>query len=189
MITTFYYRSPAITRQYRNYWCVPAAVQTMWNLVMGTSNVTFARQQNLYALIRHHNRYHYRTRGNDVQGWAWALRHYTNEPYWARSYSVKNDALRAIVAALDRTGHPVGVAVRHGTHAWIVLGYKARPLATDPSKKTILGFYVSGPLGPGSSDPWKYSYISLSTFRKVYTRYHEATRHVIWEQKYVLVSD
>jgi len=187
--STLIYRSAAITRQYRSYWCVPAATQTMWNLVVGRNDIRWARQKSLYSIIRQHNRYRYRTLGNDVQGWAWALRHYTKAPYWARMYTTKTQAVAAIVGAIDRTGHPVGVTIRHGTHAWIVLGYKARPLASDPSQQTILGFYVSGPLGPGSSDPWKYRYVSLASFNKVYTKYHESTRHVIWEGKYVIVSE
>jgi hypothetical protein len=187
--SVLFYRSPAVVRQYKNYWCVPAVVQTMWNMIEDTSNVQWARQRSLYSNIRKHNRYRYSTKGNDIQGWAWALRYYTGEPYRARSFTSKTTAMRAIAEAIDRTGHPVGITVHHGAHAWIVLGYKAQPSATDPSKRTILGFYVSGPLGPGSRDPWKYRYMSMASFRKVYGKYHERTRKVIWENKYVLVSD
>ena len=117
----------------------------MWNLLTETSNVTYARQQTLYSQIRKHNRYHYTTNGNDVQGWAWALRYYTDEPYKARSFTSKTTAIRAIVEAIDRTGHPVGITVHHGTHAWVVLGYKAQPSATDPTKRTILGLLRQRP--------------------------------------------
>ncbi len=184
-----FYSSPAVIRQYKNYWCVPAATQTMWNLIEATSNANYSRQHALYTQIRKHNRYRYVTNGNDVQGWAWALRAYTGEPFTARSFVSKNSAMHAIVEAIDRTGHPVGITVRHGTHAWVVLGYKAQPDATDANKRTILGFYVSGPLGPGSSDPWKYSYLSMATFRKYFGKYHERTRKVIWEDRYVVVTD
>jgi hypothetical protein len=189
IIAKLFYRSPAITRQYRSYWCVPAATMTMWNLIDGTSNVGWSRQKTLYYQIRKHNRYHYKTKGNDIQGWAWALRNYTGAPYQARSLVSKTAAINAIAGAIDRTGHPVGITVNHGTHAWVVIGYKAVPYASDPSRHNILGFYVSGPLGPGSRDPWRYRYYSLATFRKVYGRYHEATRKVVWERKYVLVSE
>jgi hypothetical protein len=189
IVSKLLYRSSAITRQYRNYWCVPAAVMTMLNLVNDTSDTRWARQNTLYNMIRKHNRYRYRTNGNDIQGWAWAMRFYGGEPYVAKAYTSKTTAIKSIVSAIDRTDHPVGITVHHGTHAWIVLGYKARPSSTDPSVKTILGFYVTGPLGPGSSDPWRYRYYSMATFRKVYGRYHESSRKVIWEGKYVLVSE
>jgi hypothetical protein len=184
---TFIYRSAAITRQYTNYWCVPAATQTMWNLITGADNRSYVRQKALYRQIRKHNRYRYKTKGNDIQGWAWALRYHTGEDYRARAYSSKSKAIREIARAIDRTGHPVGITVHHGSHAWIVLGYKAKPTASGG--RTILGFYVSGPLGPGSRDPWRYRYVSMSTFRRHYGKYHERTRKVIWENKYVLVSD
>jgi hypothetical protein len=185
----FIYRSSAITRQYTNYYCVPAAAQTMWNLITGSDNRTVARQKSLYRQIRKHNRYRYTTKGNDIQGWAWALRRFTGGEYRARAYTSKSKAMAEIAEAIDRTGHPVGITVHHGSHAWIVLGYKAQPSATDPDKRTILGFYVSGPLGPGSRDPWRYRYVTMANFRRYYGKYHERTRKVIWEDKYVLVSD
>ena len=182
------YRSSTVVRQYQNTWCVPAAMQSMWNLVRRTSNTSYARQKVLYRLIRAHNRYRYKTKGNDVQGWSYALRRYTQLPYQWHAYSSKTSAINAIAEAIDRTNHPVGITVHHGTHAWVVLGYKSsqQPGAT---RRTILGFYVHGPLGPGSGDPWKYRYMSMASFRKVYGSYHERTRKVIWEHKYVLVSD
>ncbi|HEY4632810.1 MAG TPA: hypothetical protein VIH00_02750 [Candidatus Limnocylindrales bacterium] len=185
----FIYRSAAITRQYTNYWCVPAVTQSMWNLIEGVTNRTYARQKSLYRQIRKHNRYRYTTKGNDVQGWAWALRRFTGEDYQARAYASKSRAMAEIAEAIDRTGHPVGITINHGSHAWIVLGYKAQPSATDPDKRTLLGFYVSGPLGPNSRDPWRYRYVTMANFRRYFGKYHERTRKVIWEDKYVLVSD
>jgi hypothetical protein len=108
------YRASAMVRQYTNYWCVPAATQTMWNLINGTSNATYARQRTLYKKIRAHNRYRYSTNGNDVQGWAWALRYYTGEPYRVRVFTSKTTSIKAIAEAIDRTGHPVGITVHHG---------------------------------------------------------------------------
>ena len=180
------YRRSAIVRQYTSYWCVPAAVQTMMNLLRGESNTSYLRQSVLYRQIRQHNRYSYSTLGNDVQGWAWALRQYTYKPYYARAYLSKTVALDVIVDSLKRTRHPVGVTVKAGTHAWIVLGYRA---SVDPvtSKRTILGFYVSGPLGY-PADPYPYRYLTLAAFNKVYTRYHEWQRRVIWEGMYVVVN-
>lgn len=180
------YRASTVVRQYKNTWCVPAATQSMLNLIVGTSNTSYSTQKSLYSKIRKHNRYRYKTAGNDVQGWAWALRTYAHQPYQWHAYKSKTSAINAIADAIDATQHPVGITVHHGTHAWIVLGYKSTD--TD-GRGTILGFYVHGPLGPGSNDPWKYRYMSMASFRKVYGYYHERTRKVIWEHKYVLVSD
>jgi hypothetical protein len=189
VLKVFIYQSSGVARQYKKNWCVAAVVQTMQNLVKGTANTTLAWQKSAYSLIHKHNRYTYKTHGNDVQGWAYAMKAYTGQPYTARSFVHKNDAIAAIAEALDRTGHPVGITVEHGRHAWIVLGYRASVAADDATKKTLLGFYVSGPLGPGSSDPWKYEYFSMARFRAHFGYYHEWQRKVIWEHQYVVVTD
>jgi hypothetical protein len=182
------YRYSAMVRQYTNYWCVPATVQSMANLVLGTSNKTYSRQGYIYKLTRQHNRYRYATKGNDPQGWAWSLRYFTGgRPYYGRAYTNKDTAIRSIADSIARTRHPVGVTVYSGTHAWVVLGYKQTYDRTEPSKKTLLGLYVSGPLGT-TRDRWPYKYLTVAQFREVFTRYHEWQRSVIWEGKWVVVA-
>jgi len=184
------YRSSAMTRQYTNYWCVPAATQSMVNLVRGTSNRSYLTQKYYYKLTRQHNRYTYVTKGNDPQGWAWAARYFSRGEanYTARAFTDKTAAVNFIAETIQRTRHPVGVTVRAGTHAWVVLGYRMQVSTTDPSKKTLLGLYVSGPLGT-SADRWPYKYLTVAQFRDVFTRYHEWQRKVIWEGKWVVISE
>ncbi|MGK2850091.1 MAG: hypothetical protein ACSLFN_04175 [Candidatus Limnocylindrales bacterium] len=183
------YRRSAMVKQYTNYWCVPATAQTILNLAAGRSDQTLATQRRMYRNIRAHNRYTYKTLGNDPQGWAWGLRYYSGNTlnYQARAFTSKTRALWAIQESIQRTGDPVGVTVRSGTHAWVVLGYRLSTDIADPSKRTLLGFYVSGPLG-GTRDPWTYKYMSLTAFRKVFSMYHEWQRKVIWEDKWVIIS-
>jgi len=183
------YRYSAMVRQYTSYWCVPAATQSMVNLVRGTSNKRYLTQKYYYKLTRQHNRYTYSTLGNDPQGWAWALDYFSKSTdYIARAYSDKTQAINAIADAIKRTGHPVGVTVRGGTHAWVVLGYRMSVNIEDPSKRSLLGLYVSGPLGT-TADRWPYRYLTVSQFRDSFTRYHEWQRKVIWEGKWVVVSE
>ncbi len=181
------YRSTAMVRQYTNYWCVPATVQSMANLVRGTSIRSYSRQAYIYKLTRLHNRYRYATRGNDPQGWAWSLRYFSGRNYQARAYTDKTVAINAIAASIAKTRHPVGVTVRAGTHAWVVLGYKQTFDRDEPSKKTLLGLYVSGPLGT-TADRWPYKYLTVAQFREVFTRYHEWQRRVPWEGRWVVIS-
>lgn len=185
----FIYRESAMVKQYTNYWCVPATTQTMVNLILGRSDRSYATQERIYRATRQHNRYTYKTKGNDPQGWAWALDYFSGgrTDYRDRTYSDKTAAIEAIAASIDRFGTPVGVPVHRGTHAWIVLGYRAERSITDPTKRTLTGFYVSGPLG-SPADPWPYKFISMADFRDHFTRYHEWQRSVIWEGKWVIVS-
>ena len=182
------YRYSAMVRQYTSYFCVPATVQSIANLILGTSNRSYSRQAYIYKLTRLHNRYRYATRGNDPQGWGWTLRYFTNgRPYYPRAYTNKDQAITSIWASIARTRHPVGVTVYAGTHAWVVLGYKLSYDLDEPAKKTLLGLYVSGPLGT-TSDRWPYKYLTVSQFRDVFTRYHEWQRSVIWEGKWVVLA-
>ncbi len=184
------YRSSAMVRQYTNYWCVPATTQSMVNLVRGTSNRSYATQQFMYKKTRLNNAYAYASLGNDPKGWAWALNYFSRgeASYEAHAYSSRTAAIQEIADSLMRTRHPVGVTVRRGTHAWVVLGFKGDVLPGDPSSRRVFGFYVSGPLG-SPTDPWAVKYISLDAFNAAFTRYHEWQRSVIWEDKYVVLSD
>ena len=183
------YRAGAMVRQYTSYWCVPAATQSMLNLALHTSNRRFLTQKYFYARIREHNRYRYATRGNDPQGWAYALRYFTRwkTTYQARSFTNKTQAINAIVDSIARTHQPVGVPVWGGTHAWVVVGYRSQSDPSAPSRRTVLGLYVSGPLA-SPRDPWVYEYLSVATFRLNFTRYHEWQRRVIWEGRWVIIS-
>ncbi len=178
-----------MVRQYTNYWCVPAATQSMVNLARGTSNRTYSTQRYYYRLTRQHNRYWYRTLGNDPQGWAWALRYFSRNTttYAARAYTNKTAAINAIAESIARTRDPVGVTVHRGTHAWVVLGFRQTYDPAEPAKKTLLGLYVSGPLGT-SRDKWPYRYLTVSQFKEYFTRYHEWQRKVIWEGKWVVIA-
>ena len=184
------YRSTAMVRQYTNYWCVPAATQSMVNLVRGTSNRRYLTQKYYYKLTRQHNRYTYVTKGNDPQGWAWAATYFSRgeATYRARAFTDKTAAINSIADALRRTRKPVGVTVRGGTHAWVVLGYRMSQNLEDPDKRTLLGLYVSGPLGT-TADRWPYRYLTVAQFRDVFTRYHEWQKRVIWEGKWVVISE
>ena len=184
------YRESAMTKQYTSYWCVPATTQTMLNLILGKSDRSYATQERIYKGTRKHNRYAYATKGNDPAGWAWALRYYSGgrTTYRDRAFTNKTAAITAIAESIDRTGHPVGVPVHRGTHAWIVLGYRAERSATDPTRRTLLGFYVSGPLG-SPKDPWRYAYLPMATFREHFSRYHEWQFNVVWEGRWVIISE
>jgi hypothetical protein len=184
------HRSSAMVKQYTNYWCVPAATQSMVNIVRGTSNRTYSTQSYMYKKTRQNNQYSYATLGNDPVGWAWAATYFSRgeATYTARAYSSRADAIAEIADSLLRTRHPVGVTVRKGTHAWVVLGFKGDMLPGDPDSLRVFGFYVSGPLG-SPTDPWSVKYMSVATFNNSYTPYHEWQRSVTWEGKYVVISD
>lgn len=182
-------RDSAAVTQYTNYWCVPAAVQTMLNLATGRSDRSYATQSRLYTELRRANLYNYATRGNDVRGWARVMTAHlpTGQGYADVSFSSRSAAYLAIVEAMDRTKRPVGIVVDEGTHAWTVVGFSVRETPGVPNSTTVLGFYVVGPLG-SPSDPWPKKYLTADQLAYRFTRYHEWQRSVPWEGLYVIVA-
>ena len=144
-------RAGAAVTQYTSYWCVPAATQTMLNLVRGTSDRTYATQARLYRELRAANNYTYPTLGNDVRGWARVLTAHlpAGQGYADHSFASPAGAYDAIVDSMDATGRPVGIIVDRGSHAWTVVGFRVAEQVGVPGSRTILGFYVIGPLGAG----------------------------------------
>jgi hypothetical protein len=77
-------------------------------------------------------------RGSDPQGWARTVSHYSR--YTARptayrweAYPTRAQAQQRAVQQLARTGKPVGLLVKHGTHAVVLTGATAsrNPATTD----------------------------------------------------------
>ena len=182
------YRPGAVAYQFTNYWCVPANAQTMLNIIYATKDRSRDTQARYAWHINRLNRYTYTTKGNDVAGWARFLDLWVpgSWHYLDRSYDSRMAAVNAMVESIDRTGDPVGIVVDHGGHAWTVLGYRATQ-ARGSTTRTIEGLYVSGSLL--YSDPRPYRYMSLADFAVRYTRYHESQRAVVWEGKFVIVSE
>ncbi len=182
-------RDATAVLQYNSYSCVPAALQTMLNIVNGQSDRSRATQARLYTELRRANRYSYVTRGNDVRGWARVLTAHLPPGlgYADVSFTSRNEAYRAIVKAIDRTKKPVGIVVDRANHAWTVVGFKVQETPGVPDSTTILGFYVVGPLG-SPTDPWPKKYLTVAQLNARFTPYHEAQRSVLWEGMYVIVA-
>jgi hypothetical protein len=181
------YRTGTAVHQFTSTWCVPANAQKMLNIINATTDRRYATQLRFSRQIRKLNKYRYTTPGNDVRGWARFLdAHVGGEWHYAdRSFRSRGAAIIAMAESIDRTGHPVGIVVGHGSHAWTVVGYRATVTEGVPGR-SIVGLYVSGSL---RRDPFAQRYMTLSQFALRYTRYHEATRRVVWEGKFVIVSE
>ena len=189
-ITRNLYRSGTAVLQYTSTWCVPASVQTMANLILGTRDTSYATQKLLASVTYRFNRYRYGGPGNDIRGWAgalnWRLPDTLPVVYRDRSYATRSAALGAIVDSIDETGYPVGITVRHGGHAWSVVGYRISQVPGNRASRTFLGFYVVGPLG-SPRDPWPVRYMAVDTFLGQYNRYYEDQGRQPWHLDYVLV--
>jgi hypothetical protein len=162
----------------------------MANLILGMRDTSYATQKLLASVTYRFNRFRYNGPGNDIRGWAgalnWRLPDTLPVAYRDRSYATRSTALTAIVDAIDETGYPVGITVRHGGHAWSVVGYRISQVPSLPATRVIHGFYVVGPLG-SPRDPWPVRYMALADFLDQYNRYYEDREREPWHLDYVLV--
>ena len=159
------YRYSAMVRQYTSYWCVPATVQSMANLVLGTSNRSYSRQGYIYKLTRQHNRYRYATRGNDPQGWGWSLRYFTYGRAVLPAGVYEQGHRRSTRSGCRSPGRVSRSACPSaGRTPGSCSATSSRTSRIEPSKKTLLGLYVSGPLG-STADRWPYKYLTVAQFQ------------------------
>jgi len=129
-------------------------------------------------------------RGSDPLGWARALTWFGTRagkgtiPYRWEAYSSEYIALKHAARVIAERGVPVGLLVRHGTHAVVMTGFEA---TSDPRRGdfTLLSVWISDPNGSShrrytaSSSPLD-TYLELDA---MYAYYDQA-----WYRRYVIVA-
>ena len=128
-------RPNAFVRQKNADMCVPAAMQTMINLMSDQPpDRTRETQVALYTLARSYSPWITPDRdGAAANGWAAGLEHLGYGDFEPMSLPTMADALKVAARQMRYTGRPVGLVVWHGDHAWVMSGFKANadPAWTD----------------------------------------------------------
>jgi hypothetical protein len=175
-------------------WCVGASVQIMLNEIKGRHDHSRHSQWTYMRYARQHDR-HYRRpiRGSDPQGWAAALNRFNG----GSGYRVHADGnfQRAVHDAARRirlTGHPVGLLVKTGVHAWVMSGFKATADPALTNNFIVTAVYVEGPLFPMQQ---AYGYdmapdtrLSLARFRLFFRRYDDRRAGTAWDNRFVTIQ-
>ncbi len=113
--------------------CVPAAMQTMINIMSPGADTTTATQKRLYALARKLSPKTLKGDGAEPEGWAKGLAQLGFGPYVVDVQPTRALAIKAAARALRLTGRPVGILAWRGAHSWVMSGFKATadPAFTD----------------------------------------------------------
>lgn len=126
------YRQGAFVSEYTVYYCLPAAMQVMIN-IMTTAEMDTSReeQDRLYALARELDGYDLPPRVRDVEpeGWAEGLNAEGYGPYVVHAEPTLEDAISVAARQLRLTGKPVGLLTWRGAHSWVMSGFEA---SADP---------------------------------------------------------
>lgn len=173
------YRARTHAVQKADWYCVPASIQMMLNLINGTSDRSTANQTKYWQYAQDHSRYPIRDNGADAAGWAAALRHWGAGNYTVGIHNSMQASLRAAASRMRQTGKPVGMIVwgRNGGHAWVMTGFKSTADPRLTSSYTVTSVQAMGPLWPygtiggKSFDPGPREWVAYSELKNKFTEY------------------
>lgn len=187
------YRPGAFTTQKTWLWCTAAGIQILRNVVRGTDDHTKAGQRRYFDWMRKRNRYALPvTAGVDPQGWTAGMRRFVDDRYRLVSSPTFKDALKLAAIRMRKTNLPVGVAVAHGGHAWILVGFTA---TADPARTRefrVTSVRVVGPLYGRQSrngyDMKPDTRLSTVQFKRFFTSWRYAPKRMIWDGRFVSIQ-
>jgi putative peptidoglycan lipid II flippase len=117
--------------EYVNTHCIPAAMQTMMNIMDSGADTTAETQDKLFALANSIKES--RAGSPDPEGWSGGLQQLGYGNYSVAAKPTMAAAVKAVVKQIRLTNRPGGLLVWYGWHAWVVSGFTASadPAATD----------------------------------------------------------
>jgi hypothetical protein len=127
------YRKGDFASEATKWYCVPAAIQTMMNIMSPGADHSRGAQDRYYRLARRYSSDRLVGRGAEPEGWATVLERAGFGDYEVIATKSRRGAIRAAATALRLTGRPVGLVVWRGAHAWVMSGFRATadPAVTD----------------------------------------------------------
>lgn len=137
--------------------CVGASMQMMLNMVRPEDDRTAATQLALQELARDLSgqRPDGREReGASVRGWTAGLNLLGAGPYRLVGTDSLEEALRVAARAMRETGHPVGLLVWRGRHAWVMSGFHATADPLGDADFDVTAAVILDPLYPHGSKTW-----------------------------------
>ena len=117
--------------EFEPWYCLPAAMQTMINIMEpGRPDRTLRTQERLYRLARRYSSEKLWGKGAEPIGWARALERLGYGDWEVVAYRRRADAIKVAVKRLRMTGKPVGMLTWRGAHSWVISGFSA---TADPA--------------------------------------------------------
>jgi hypothetical protein len=172
------YRKGAFASQATTYYCVPAAIELMMNMISGGKNDTSrATQDDLYRLARAYLIAPFWGRGAQPEGWARVLNAEGDGRYAVAIRSTRTAAIHLAARQLRLTGKPVGILAWAGNHAWVMSGFES---IGDPAtgQFTVTGLFIEDVWWPRPDTSWGPSprpdrLMSVATFARYFLPYDQ----------------
>ncbi|MEX2547211.1 MAG: C39 family peptidase [Chloroflexota bacterium] len=173
------YRARTFSQQRTNWYCVPASIQMMLNLINDGSDRSKANQAKYWQYAQVHSTYPVTDNGADAGGWAAAMRRWGAGNYTVGIHDSMQAALRAAAKRMRLTGKPVGLIAwgRNGGHGWVMTGFRSTgdPKWTDTYKVTSVqamgALWPNGTINGRSYDPGPREWVGYSELQRKFTRF------------------
>ena len=187
------YRKGDFVSQISKITCVPAAMQTMMNIVDEGADRRAATQRALYSLARKLSTDKLVGDGAEPEGWARGLDQRGYGPYDVAARGSIGAAIKTAAKALRTTNRPVGLLTWRGAHSWVMSGFKATADPAFTSDYTVTHVYIEDVWYPRVSSIWGASrppgsLVPVSRLKEDYLPWRRPTaRYPDKDGKYVLV--
>jgi hypothetical protein len=134
------FRKGDFASQATKAYCVPAAIQTMVNIMSPGASRSRAAQDRFYRLARRYSTDRLVGVGAEPEGWATVLEREGFGDFEVLAHRSRGGAIEVAAKALRMTGRPVGLLVWRGAHAWVMSGFRATadPAVTDDFRVTYV---------------------------------------------------
>lgn len=132
------YQDGDFVGEFKDVWCVPAAMQTSMNIMSLTPDTSRDTQAQLFDLAVSLGGTAYG--GADPDGWAKALASLGYGNYKVDAKAKMADVIHVVAKQIRVTQRPAGLLVWYGWHSWVVSGFTATadPAMTDNFTVTSL---------------------------------------------------
>jgi hypothetical protein len=187
------YRDGTFTTQKSWLWCTAAGVQIVHNLVEGKSDHSTRAQRRYFEWMRDRNRYDLPvSAGVDPAGWTAGLRHFVDDRYRLVASRTFDSALRAAVTSMRLTSLPVALTVAHGTHGWILNGFRATADPAETTSFTVTSVRVTGPLyglqSKNGYDMAPNTKLTQAQLKRFFTPWKYAPKAMVWDGRFVSIQ-
>jgi hypothetical protein len=189
------YRTGVFSSQRKWDYCVPAAIQMMFNIIRGESKTGLSGQTTYYKHARATGLQPLSIPGADPRGWAITLRDFGGGDYADVQSGSFGSALKKAVKRMRLTGKPAGLIVENGDHAWVLNGFEA---TADPATGSfsVVAVYVMGPWYPRPRDGLTLdkppnSRYTTTKLKKKFTAYNDpfgSSKWSVWEGSWVTIN-
>ena len=127
------YRKNDFVTEATKWYCVPAAMLTMINIMSRGAEHSRATQKGLYQLARRLSTKTLVGKGAEPIGWARGLEQLGFGAFEVGVHPTRRQAVQAAATAIRLTGRPAGLLVWRGAHSWVMSGFHATadPAVTD----------------------------------------------------------